>query len=185
MVKAEDRLIKKIGNWTTFESPNALSKSLVMSNTTGDKISFSFKGQLTVICFLRHDWSGIAEIHLDGEFLESLSPFCNLYQYGFEYMAEAEDDGEHTVDIVVTGERTQNQLTVKSGLMVLDLYYINMLRFFFCETCKTRFPVIDGVVDFTWHNDEMVKEYNAFLKQAEMMYMNLIKILRLRKSIIF
>ena len=163
-VKAEDKLVKKIGNWTTTENPNALSKSLVMSNTTGDKLSYSFKGKLAVIYFLRHDWSGIAEIYLNGKFLESLDLFCDLYKYGFEYMVEAEDDGEHTVDIVVTGEKNPKSIDCQTWVDGFGSLPHKYDEIFFCETCKTRFPVIDGVVDFTRHDDEMVKEYNAFLK---------------------
>jgi SAM-dependent methyltransferase/glutaredoxin-related protein len=160
-VKAEDKLVKKIGNWTTAENPNALSKSLVMSNTTGDKTSYSFKGKLAVIYFLRHDWSGIAEIYVDGEFLESQDLYHDLYQYGFEYMVETEDDGEHTIDIVVTGEK--NPKSIACQIWVDGFRSLPPDEIFFCETCKTKFPVIDGVVDFTRHDDEMVKEYNAFL----------------------
>jgi 2-polyprenyl-3-methyl-5-hydroxy-6-metoxy-1,4-benzoquinol methylase/glutaredoxin-related protein len=135
-VKAEDEVVKKIGNWTITENYNALSKSLVMSNTTGDTLSYSFKGKLAAIYFLRHDWSGIAEIYLDGEFLESLDLFCEFYDYGFDYTVEAEEG--------------------------FGTFRYKFDEIYICETCNTSYPVIDGVVDFTQPDDVMVKEYNAF-----------------------
>jgi ubiquinone/menaquinone biosynthesis C-methylase UbiE/uncharacterized protein YbaR (Trm112 family) len=161
-VKAEDKLVKKIGNWTITENPSALSKSLVMSNTAGDKLSYSFRGKLAVIYFLRHDWSGIAEIYLDGAFLESLDLYHGPYQYGFESMVDAEDDGVHTVDIVVTGEKSPKSNDCQIGVDGFGSLAYKYDEIFFCENCKTRFPVIDGVVDFSRHDDERVKKYNAF-----------------------
>ena len=161
-VKAEDEVVKKIGNWTITENYNALSKSLVMSNTTGDTLSYSFKGKLAAIYFLRHDWSGIAEIYLDGEFLESLDLFCEFYDYGFDYTVEAEEDGEHTIDIVVSGKKDPKSIDCQIWVDGFGTFRYKFDEIYICETCNTSYPVIDGVVDFTQPDDVMVKEYNAF-----------------------
>lgn len=104
-VKAEDKIVTKIGKWTISKNLSALSRSLVMSNTPGDKLSFSFKGQSKIIYFLKHNWSGIAEIYLDGTFFMNLDLYHKTHQYGFDFVVEGKSEEKHTLDVVVSGKK--------------------------------------------------------------------------------
>lgn len=164
ITEAEDLTVAREGIWIDKEFEFASGKKIVASNTPSSKISFKFSGKSISITFFRSEYSGIADIILDGKLVKSI----DLYEYNPEKYAKAEqlrpkeflisnnlEDKEHHLQIVVSENKNSESKEryvyvdkIKSGSFPFATISLSLFSFY------GKYPVSNANVEISPHKKD-------------------------------
>jgi SAM-dependent methyltransferase len=93
--------VRSAGSWTEMKIHKDLTTHMTKA---GGKLSIDFRGDQLILLFWTHDWSGIAEITVDGESqqIDLFSQFAGFKRVVFQGLGAGI---EHNVVIAATGKR--------------------------------------------------------------------------------
>jgi cytochrome b involved in lipid metabolism len=103
-IEQDDRAITYSGNWYSNTSPEHSGGTAALTNTRGSRATVTFNGTGIVWMGVKDNWSGIANVYLDGNMTVVDTYGNNQYQQPI-YVVRGLASGPHTLSIEVLHER--------------------------------------------------------------------------------
>jgi hypothetical protein len=103
-IEQDDRAITYSGNWYSNTSPEHSGGTAALTNTRGSRATVTFNGTGIVWMGVKDNWSGIANVYLDGNMTVVDTYGNNQYQQPM-FVVRGLASGPHTLSIEVLHER--------------------------------------------------------------------------------
>ena len=103
-IEQDDHAITYSGNWYSNTSPEHSGGTAALTNTRGSRATVTFNGTGIVWMGVKDNWSGIANVYLDGNMTVVDTYGNNQYQQPM-YVVRGLASGPHTLSIEVLHER--------------------------------------------------------------------------------
>ena len=103
-IEQDDKAITYSGNWYSNTSPEHSGGTAALTNTRGSRATVTFNGTGIMWMGVKDNWSGIANVYLDGNMTVVDTYGTNQYQQPI-YVVRGLASGPHTLSIEVLHER--------------------------------------------------------------------------------
>jgi hypothetical protein len=103
-IEQDDPAVTYSGNWYSNSSPNNSNTTAALTNTRGSRATLTFNGTGIAWIGVKDNWSGMANVYLDGTMVVVDTYGNNLYQQTM-FLVRGLAAGPHTLSIEVLHER--------------------------------------------------------------------------------
>lgn len=104
-IDSEDPLVTYLGSWTRYNGPKYWEGSFRYGQTNGDSVSIGFHGTRATIHGNTNASGGLADVHLDGQFVTTIDYYGGSAQQVLMFDTGDLSRGVHVVTLIARDER--------------------------------------------------------------------------------